>query len=270
MRFYSLLIFVFSLVSCNNKLTKTLKSNDPDFKLKVAENFYAQKKYGDAQILFEDLFPILRGTSHFEDLYYKYAYSAFYLKDYANAENLFKTFTETFPNSTRAEEADFMRAFSFFKQSPKVSLDQTSTAKAIGQMQVFINNHPLSARIPEATTIIDDCRAKLETKDYNSAELYYNLGFYKAAAIAFDELLNNYPTTLKGEEYKLKVIKSYYLYAVNSIEDKQIERFDKVVSECIEFIDSFPESKLIKTVEYFKSQSLNNINNKNEQAKKAA
>ncbi len=262
------LLFVIS--SCNNKLTKAMKSNDPELKLKVAENFYAQKKYGDAQVLFEDLFPVLRGTAHFEDLYYKYAYSAFYLKDYANSENLFKTFTETFPNSTRAEEADFMRALSYYKQSPKVSLDQTSTAKAIGQMQVFINNHPLSARIPEATNIIDECRAKLELKDYNSAELYYNLGFYKAAAIAFDELLNNYPTTLKGEEYKLMVIKSYYLYAGNSIDDKQIERFDKVVNECIEFLDAFPESKLSKTVEYYKSQSLNNINIKNEQAKKAA
>ena len=258
------------MFSCSNKLTKTLKSNDYEYKLKVAESYYAQKKYNNAQMLFEDLFPILRGTPHFEDMYYKYAYTAFYLKDYENAENLFKSFTETFPNSSKAEEADFMRATSYYKQSPRFELDQTTTAKAIGQMQVFINNHPLSARVPEATGIIDECRAKLEVKDYNSAYLYYNLGFYKAAGIAFNELINNYPTSLKGDDYKLMVIKSYYLYAGNSVDEKQVERYDKVVSECIEFGDSYPESKLLKTVETYKTLSINNIKNKNEQSKKAA
>jgi outer membrane protein assembly factor BamD len=66
------------------------------------------------------------------------------------------------------------------------------------------------------------------------------------------------------------VIKSYYLYANNSVEEKQPERFDKVLAECSEFMDRFPESKLVKTVEFYKTQSLNNINTKNEQIKKAA
>lgn len=266
--FILVLLCVFS--SCSNKLSKTLKSTDTDYKLKVAESYYAQKKYNNAQILFEDLFPVLRGTAHFEDLYYKYAYTAFYLKDYENAENLFKTFTETFPNSTKSEEADFMRANCYYKQSPRIELDQTATAKTIGQMQVFINNHPLSARVPEATGIIDDSRAKLEVKDYNSASLYYNLGFYKAAAVAFGELINNYPTSTKGDEYKLMIIKSYYLYAANSIDEKQGERYDKVISECIEFADTYPDSKLLKSVDTYKSQSLNNLKPKNEQTKKAA
>jgi len=236
----------------------------------MAESYYAQKKYNNAQVLFEDLFPVFKGTARFEDLYYKYAYSAYYLSDYTSAENLFKTFVETFPNSGKAEEADFMRAYCYYKQSPKAELDQTNTTKAMGQMQAFINTHPLSARIPEATSIIDEARAKLEVKDFKGAELYYNLGYYKAAAIAFSSLIENYPDTNKGDEYKLMVIKAYYLYANNSIEEKQAERYDKVVAECTDFSDRFPESKLAKTVDYYKTQSLNNINSKNEQTKKAA
>lgn len=260
------------LVSCgeSRKLNKALKSQDNEYKLKVAENFYAQKKYANAQMLFEDLFPAFKGTIRFEDLFYKYAYSAYYLKDYAMAENLFKTFAETFPNSSRAEEAEFMRAYSFYKQSPKVELDQTATTKAIGLLQAFINNRPLSARVPEATALIDESRTKLELKDFKSAQLYYNLGYYKAAAIAFNALLDNYPDAPKSDEYKLMVIKSYYLYASNSIEERQAERFDKVVTECIEFTDRFPDSKLSKTVGEYKTQSLNKSNSKNEQSKKAA
>jgi outer membrane protein assembly factor BamD len=138
-------------------------------------------------------FQFSKGTAKFEDLYYKYAYSAYHLGDYTNAENLFKTFSETFPNSGKAEEADFMRALCFYKQSPKAALDQTNTTKAMGQMQAFINTHPTSSRLAEATAIIDESRAKLEVKDYKSAELYYNLGFYRAAAIAFSALIDNYP-----------------------------------------------------------------------------
>jgi outer membrane protein assembly factor BamD len=268
-RYYLLFVFVVVLASCSSKFSKTLKSTDNDYKLKMAENYYAKKDYNKAFTLYEDLFPVFKGTAKFEDLYYKYAMTSFNLKDYVNSENLFKTFVETFPNSPNAEEADFMRAFSFYKQSPKAELDQTNTMKAMGQMQVFINTHPTSARVPQATDIIDECRAKLEIKDYKNAELYYNMGYYKAAAIAFGSLTDNFPDTKKGDEYKLMVIKSYYLYAQNSVEEKQTERYEKVVNECIDFTDRFPESKLATTVNTYKQQSLNNINTKNnEQTKK--
>ncbi len=247
-----------------------MKSTDYEYKLKVAEKYYAEKKYNNAQIIFEDLFPVLKGTAKFEDMYFKYAYTAYQLKDYMNAENLFKTFVETFPNSPKAEEADFMRAYSYYKQSPKPELDQTNTLKAMGQMQVFINTHPASPRIAEATSIIDESRQKMEVKESKNAELYYNMGFYKAAAIAYSSILESFPDSQTSDEYKLSVIKSYFMYAGNSVEEKQSERYDKVVSECIEFMDRFPDSKLSKEVEGFKTQSLNKINNKNEQTKKAA
>ncbi len=269
-RYFTFLLYIIFFSSCASKLSKTLKSTDSNYKLKVAENYYAQKKYDKAQVLFEDLLPILKGTPGFEDLYYKYAYSAYYLNDYSNAENLFKTFVETFPTSNKAEEADFMRATCFYKQSPKAELDQTNTTKAMGQMQAFINTHPQSPKVPEATKVIDESRVKLEVKDFKSAELYYNLGFYKASAIAFSALIDNYPDSNKGDEYKLMVIKSYYLYANNSIEEKQAERYDKVIAECTDFLDRFPESKLVKTVEYYRIESSNNIKSKNEQIKKAA
>jgi outer membrane protein assembly factor BamD len=270
--FVALLVSLVFFSSCASKLGKTLKSTDSDYKLKVAENYFAQKKYNEAQTLFEDLFPVFKGTAKFEDLYYKYAYSAFYLNDYANAENLFKTFVETFPTSNKAEEADFMRGYCYYKQSPKPELDQTNTTKAMGQMQAFINNHPQSPKVDQATAIIDEARAKLEVKDFKAAELYYNLGmgYYKAAAIAFSALIDNYPDSKRSDEYKLMAIKSYYLYAGNSVEAKQPERYDKVVSECIDFRDRFPDSKLLESVEYYRKESLNKLKKNDEQIKKAA
>ncbi len=244
-----------------------MKSTDYEYKYKMAENYFVQKKYSQAQTLFEDLFPVFKGTAKFEDLYYKFAYCSYYLKDYSSAENLFKTFVETFPTSAKAEEADYMRAYSFYKQSPKPALDQTNTIKAMGQMQAYINTHPNSDRVKDATKIIDESRAKLEVKDFQSAQLYYDLGYFKAAAVSFGTVIDNYPDSDRADEYKLMVIKSYYQYARLSVEAKQEERFDKVVSETIDFNDRFPESKYAKDVESYKNLATNYKLNNNEQIK---
>jgi outer membrane protein assembly factor BamD len=152
-----------------------------------------------------------------------------------------------------------MRAYTYYKQSPKAELDQTNTVKAIGLMQIFINTHPGSTRNKEAYEIIERLRAKIELKDYRSAQLYFDLSQYRAAGVSFTALLNEFPESAKADEYKLMIIKSYYRYAEMSIEEKKAERFEQVVTECNEFIDRFPESKLSKEVERFLNQTNNNL-----------
>jgi outer membrane protein assembly factor BamD len=236
----------------------------------MAEKYYIQKKYNNAQMLYEELFPIYKGDPKFEDIFYKYAYCSYYLKDWQQAENLFKQFVEVFPSSAKAEEMEYMRAYTYFKQSPKMELDQTNTAKAIGLMQTFINTHPGSPRIKEANDIIDQLRGKLEAKDYNSAQLYYNMGHYRAAAIAYTSLMNDFPDSPKSDEYKFQVIKSYYLYANNSVDEKKAVRYEQVVTECNDFVDRFSDSKLTNDVNRYLNLSQNNIKAiQNEQVKKA-
>lgn len=272
MRFLPIFIIaVVLLAGCSKGINKILKSPDPEYKLRMAEKYYVQKKYTKAQVLFEDVMPFYKTTATFQDIYYKYAYCAYYQHDYPNAENLFKTFLEIFPNSPKAEEVDYMRAFCFYKQSPKPELDQTNTIKTIGMMQIYINTHPGSPRNKEANEIIDVCRAKLEVKDYKSAKLYYDMGQFRAAGVAFASLLNSYPESATADEYKLMIIKSYYRYAEMSVETRKQERFENVINQCEEFVDRFPESKHRKEAESFMSLSQNNIKNlSNEQVKKAA
>ncbi|HET9056225.1 MAG TPA: outer membrane protein assembly factor BamD [Chitinophagaceae bacterium] len=250
------LLLTVLLISCS-KYNKVFKSKNPEYKLRMAEKFYANKKYSVAQQLYEDLFTYYKGDPRYEDMVYKYAYCFYYQKDYISSENYFKNFLEIFPKSVKAEEMDFMRCYSYFKQSPKADLDQTNTAKALGAMQTFIANHPGSLRIAEANKVIDECRAKLELKAYRNAVLYFNLGQYKAAAISFANLLNDFPDTQKGDEYKLMVIRSYYEYALLSIEEKQKERFEQVVTEYHDFADRYPDSKLIKDAERYYNLSQN-------------
>ncbi|MEO7048364.1 MAG: outer membrane protein assembly factor BamD [Ferruginibacter sp.] len=268
--FLALFIVVLISTSCS-KFSKIEKSKDTDYKLTKADEFYANKKYKYAQQLYEELFPSFKGSQKFEDLYYKYAYCFYYDKQYKDAENLFKGYLETFPNSPKAEEVDYMRSYCFYKESPKLELEQVNTVKAMNMMQSFINTHPGSSRIKDANDVIDKCKAKLELKDARAAELYYNLTQYRAAALAYTELLNSYPESVKGEEYKLMVVKSYYKFAKMSYEIKQIERFEKVTTEYEDFVDRFPDSKLLKEAEDYSNLSKNHIKEiKNEQITSSA
>ena len=55
-----------------------------------------------------------------------------------------------------------------------------------------------------------------------------------------------------------------------SYEEKQKERYEKVISECRDFTDRFTDSKFSEEVNKYKTHSNNFLNNlKNEQAKKA-
>jgi outer membrane protein assembly factor BamD len=258
-----ILLIVLSISSSCSKFGKVLKSKDFEYKLKMANQYFDQKQYRQSQVLYEELFPIFKGTPQHEDLYYKFAYSHYNLRDFTTAESLFKGYLEIFANSPRAEEVEFMQAYCFYRQSPKPELEQSNTLKSIGMFQIFTNTHPESARVKEAEQIIAKCQAKLEVKEQLSAQLYYNLGQFRAAALAFTTLMNNYPDSPKGDEYKLMSIRSYYRYAAMSIPEKQEERYNKVISEVEDFQDRFPESKLLKEAERFLTLTKNNLKSLN-------
>lgn len=268
LRILGLFIITLFFFSCTSEFGKILKSKDYDYQLKKADEFFYKKKYKQAEELYVTLFPIFKGTEKFEDLYYKYAYCSYFQKNYEDAENLFKGFLEVFPTSAKEEEMAYIHAYLFYLESPKIDLEQINTVKAIGMMQTFINTHPNSSRFKTALDVIDKSRAKLEVKDYKSAALYYKLQHYRAAGIAFTNLLNNYSESAKGDEYKLMSIRSFYQFAKLSVPEKQEERYEKVVTEYNDFVDRYADSKLLKEAKEYNNLSLNHIKEiQNEQAK---
>ncbi|MET3876097.1 outer membrane protein assembly factor BamD [Chitinophaga sp. OAE865] len=256
--YISVLVVIVS-ASCNNQLRRIEKSNNFEKKLDYANQLFQKKKYNTAITLYTDLVQVYKGTDKFEPMYYNFAYCSYYVKDYVQAAFQFKNYLDLFPNSPRAVEIDYMQAYCYYKQSPKVSLDQTNTMKAIAAMQTFINNYPTADKVSEANLVIELCRRKLEKKEFSSAELYYNLGFYKAAGIAFKNLMRNYPDSDKSDSYKVMAIRSYYNYAKNSIPERQKERYATVLDEYLDFADHYPNSKLKPDAEKFYTLAQNNI-----------
>ncbi len=246
------ILFVFA--GCS-KYQRVLKSNDFEKKFEMATAYYDNGKYQKAFPLFEELITIFRGTSKAEDVYYYYAYCNYKLGDFMLAGYHFDNFVKTFPRSDRAEDAQFMNAKCFFLDSPEPSLDQTSTLRAIDELQLFINRYPESAKVDECNTLMDRLRFKLETKSYNGAKLYYRLGEYKAAIFALRNTLADFPDTRHREEISFMVVRSSYMLADNSIDEKKVKRFEEAIHECNVFIEQYPRSKNLKSAEAFMNDS---------------
>jgi outer membrane protein assembly factor BamD len=69
------------------------------------------------------------------------------------------------------------------------------------------------------------------------------------------------------------IIKSDYQYATMSITEKQEDRYDLTVTQCNEFMDRFPDSKLKPQVQEYVTATENQIKilkSNNEQVKKAS
>jgi outer membrane protein assembly factor BamD len=235
------------------------KSTDINYKLTKANEYYDRKWYHRANELYRDLLPVMKGTKNYEAMFYRMAYTFYYTKDYLSASLYFKTFVDYFPNSKDAEEAQFLQAVSLYKVAPKASLEQTNTIKAMEAMQSFINQHPESKYIAEANTYIETARKKLEEKEASAARLYYNIGQFKAASIAYKEVMNTYPESPNSDLYEYMIVRSLYRYAKASVDTKQEERFANAVSAHNDFKQMFPNSRYLQESEQLHISADNKI-----------
>lgn len=244
-----LIMLVVGLSSCGETYNKILKSNNLDYKLTKAKEYYNNGKYDKAIPLFEELIPLYKGTVSINEIYYLYAMSHYEEASFIIASFHFKNIHDSYPLSPYAEECLYMTAFCDYKMSAGVQLDQTYTTKAIDGFQLFINSYPNSDKITEANQMIEQLRRKLEIKALNAAELYLKMKLYKAAATSFSNILIDFPDTKDDEKVSFMVVKSYYLYAQNSIRARQMERLEQTVKAYKVFAKKYEGSTFMKEAE---------------------
>jgi outer membrane protein assembly factor BamD len=248
------------LFGCKSEYETVRTSGDPELILKKAYEYYEQEEYQRAQSLMELVISVYRGRAEAEDLNFKLAYTFYYLKNYIMSSYRFKEFSQTYGASDRKEESDFMSAYSNYLLSPKYRLDQTYTNTAIQELQFFINSYPDSERVEQCNNLIDELRAKLETKAFEEGKLYFNLTRYNAAVQVFENLLKDFPETENTAEIRWMIIRSTYALAENSVLQRQEERYQEVVDLATEYVQRFSESEYFDEVAKMKEDSEKNIN----------
>ena len=211
------------LVSCSS-YQKALKSEDLGVKYDMATKMYEKGKFMKAIRLFEQIAPSYRGKPQAEKMFYMYSKSLYNTNQFYSAGYQFESFNSNYPKSEKAEEAAFLGAKSYAKLSPRYSLDQVDTYKAIDKLQAFINEYPNSGFLPEANDIAKELREKLEKKSFEIAKQYNLIEDYKSALVALDNFVVDYPGTPYKEAALYYKLDSAYNLAINSVTSKMQER----------------------------------------------
>lgn len=259
-RFLFFTLLLLTGFSCS-KFRKIEKSQDWRVKYDAGLNYYNSKKdYYKASVLFEQIIPIVRGLPEGEKVQFYLAYCQFYDKLYLLASEQFRTFYETYGRSTMAEEARFMYAFSLFESSPNPNLDQTSSVEAMAAMQQFLNRYPNSKFRDQSIEVISTTQVKMEKKGFENAYQYYKMRSYKAAIVALDNFIDNFPDSKYQERAFYLIIVSEFRLAEQSIISKQMDRYKSVVDHYKDFVDKYPGSDFLREAEKLYASSLEKIN----------
>lgn len=244
---------VLVLAGCSD-YQKTLKKGDINKKLELAISYYNKKDYYRANTLFEQLQDNFNGTAMAEKILYYSAYCNYGLKNYTLAGFQFKAYFENFPTGEWAEESLYMFAYCAFLEAQPAYLDQTDTFKALEGINLFVSVYPDSKYIPECNTMIDKLRARLSSKAYRLAKMYYNMGEHKSAIVVLQNVVKDYPEIAQKEELEFLTVKSNYLLAINSVEQKKRERLQNTLKAYNEFVYEYPASKYKNELRNFKER----------------
>ena len=254
-----LLVAVLAFVSCGD-YQKLLKSNDAELKYNRAVQYFDKKDFVRASTLFDAVSSYYKGTDKSESVLNYMAKSYIGQKDYFTASEYYKTYMKTYPKGKFAIESKYMIAFCYYQDSPDARLDQTATLQAIAAFQEFLELYPESERVGDANKLLEEMNNKLAYKAYLNAKLYFNLGNYmgnnyESAMITAQNSLRKYPASSYREELALIVLESKYQQAVQSVEEKKMDRYRNTIDEYYNFVNEFPDSKLRKQAEKIFNES---------------
>lgn len=256
--FFVLLVILLS-VSCKTEYERVRASGDPELVAKTANEFYEEGKFLQAQTLYEIVIPFFRGKEEAADIFFKYAYTHYYLKEYILANHYFSNFANTYYADENKEEAQYMAAYSNYELSPNAKLDQSYSEIAIQEFQLFINTYPNSPRAEEATKLIDEMRDKAEKKAFNQGKLYLDIRQDESAVVAFENMLQEFPDSDLAEKARYYIVLATYDLAKNSIYSKQVERYEETLKQIEKFKKKHPRSKYNKELKEIKKNSQDNI-----------
>lgn len=238
------------LVSCS-EYQKVLKETDVKAKYDMAEKLYEEGDYKRAVRLFEQIAPQYVGKPQGERVMFFFADSYFKNKEYYLAGYQFERFIKSYPRSDKIQEASFLGAKSYYMLSPRYSLDQTETDKALLKLQTFINNYSESEFFEEANTMAKELTAKKEKKEIEIAKQFNKLGEFNlpvlvSAITAFDNFITDNPGSIYREEAMFYRLESAIRLALNSTEDKKKERLEDALESYNTLMRYFPETEFKK------------------------
>lgn len=173
----------------------------------------------------------------------------FYLGEcrFARAEYLLAAFEysvvkRNYPASPRVADAQYKLGVCYYSLSPRSSLDQQYTRRALDELQSFVEYYPSHEKAVDAEGKIKELTVRLAKKQYDTAKLYRTMEYYRAALYYYDDVIEKYHDT----EYA----------PLSSIDKVELlmgrKRYADAAAEAKRFLERYPNSVLRGRMESLK------------------
>ena len=212
----------------------------------VATNLPPEERFAKAKLLFDDG-DYLEAINEFTVITLQYQGSSvaadaqFYMAEcrvkrgeYLLASYEYQTLQRNMAARPRVPEAQYKLGLCFYNLSPKSRLDQQYTRRAIDELQAFFEYYPTEEHVADASEKISELTSRLAKKEFESAELYATLEYYKAAVAYYDNVIEKYHDT----EYA----PLSYLGKTELLMGRK--KYREAKAEITKFIDKYPNSVL--------------------------
>ncbi len=226
-----------------------LNSSDSDQKYAAAFDYFNQGKYQKASKLFESLSMMSSGTSRDDTVHYYLGLSNYRFKDFYTAETNFQNYITTFPRSPFTSDARFLRIDCLYRSTYRYELDQTPTNTALASILEYLRDDPDNVHYDVCQQMMADLNDRLDRKAFENARLYYKMEDYKAARVAFKNVLKEDSDNVYREDLLYYTAMSSFKYANLSVQTKQKERFLTFIDDYYNFISEYEQSKYSRELE---------------------
>lgn len=219
----SLTLLSFLSPGCGSKEITKQVSAEERFALGMKE--FNKENYLEAIEEFKVVSLQYQGSKVADSAQFYLAESRYLREEYILAAFEYDLLLSTMPSSIFAPRARFQRATCYYELSPKSSLDQNYTKKAIDEYQEFLEYHPTDTLASLAGQRISELNTKLAKKDYENGMTYMHMEYYKAATYYFDQVLEKYHDTQYAEMALLKKVEALSYRKKYADAKEAIDRF---------------------------------------------
>ncbi|HET6271810.1 MAG TPA: outer membrane protein assembly factor BamD [Bacteroidota bacterium] len=189
--------FVFSvvlgLVGCGS--SEEVTSLTAEQRFEHAKALFDDEDYVEAISEFTVVTLQFPGSAFADDAQFYLGECRFCRGEYLLAAFEYQTLRRNMPASPLVPEAQYKLGLSYYQLSPKSPLDQQYTKKAIEELQAFVEYYPANEHVPDAESKIKELNTRLAKKQFETAQLYATMEYYKASLFCYDDVIERYHDT---------------------------------------------------------------------------
>jgi outer membrane protein assembly factor BamD len=180
---------------CPSVWTPAQPSTEPSAEqlYREAEDQYKKKNYSDALETYQRLKRDHPDFDKSPQVYVKIGDALYAEGSYEKAIQRYSQFLDVYPRHQYAPRVKYYIGLSYFNQIKTSDLDNSILQRASESFQALAADPKAGEWAQKAQEKFDECRKKLASKELYKARTYISIGNYKAARLAAQRLLDQYP-----------------------------------------------------------------------------